>query len=134
MVLKKVTFRLKEKQKKDFKGKCESEGKSMYSILQWLTDKYIKNELTQNPSTAKIEILQKQTEEKEIHYQRLIKEKDSQIEELKKTKNLFNMQSEENLVLMKHICNFVLEVNAHRSVKPLSDAETNFCFRFANRE
>ncbi len=134
MVLKKVTFRLKEKQKKDFKGKCETAGKSMYAVLQWLADKYIKGELTQNPASKKADELQKQSEEMEKSLQRLLKEKDAQIEELRKETNLFNIEKKENISLLKKICFFALQKHQGFDTLPLSESEIQFCHRLVHRD
>lgn len=134
MVLKTVSFKIKEKQKTDFQGKCKNKKESMYSALKGLVDQYIKGETVKTIDSTKIEELQKQLDEKERNYQRLVKERDAQIEELKKETNLFNIEKQENLHLLKRICFFAIEKSQGRNVTPLSESESQFCFRFIHRE
>ena len=65
----------------------------------------------------------------------MLKEKDSQIEELKKATNLFNFDKPENIALLTEICRFASDCHAYQRVqRQLSENELNFCFRFIHRE
>lgn len=129
-----IHFRIEKHQKEIFAGKCRNEEKSMYAILQRLVDKYIKNEVTQNPTNTEIETLQKQLDEKENQYGRQIGELKQQIEALRKDRDSFNIQNAENLGVLNYICNFVLKVTSEPGSKFQIDKKySDFCFKFIYR-
>ena len=134
MVLETITFKVQEKQKKDFKGKCEKNEVSMYSALKGLIDKYIKNEVTQNATTAEIEALRKQLEAKETQFKHALNEKDSEVAKLHTERDSFNIQNKENMEILTYICNWVLKITSD----PLKRIEiekrySDFCFKFIYR-
>lgn len=134
MVLETITFKVQEKQKTDFKGKCEKNKISMYSALKWLVDKYIKNEVTQNATTAEIEALQRQLDAKETQFKHTLNEREGEISKLRTEKDSFNIQNKENMEILTYICNWVLKITSD----PLKRIEiekrySDFCFKFIYR-
>jgi len=104
----------------------------MYNVLKMLVEKYIHNELTTNRSDQRLQELEYMFDEykrkKELEISRL----KQSIIELNNEQKSFNINSTQNLYLIKRILKLALDANAGLPRRKLTESELNFIFRLMN--